>query len=133
MLQAVAKHVSVVGAVIIRDGLVLCARRGGKGPLAGKWEFPGGKVEEGEKPEAALRREIDEELRCQLDVGPRVAETTYEYDFATVTLTTYRCELVSGTPQLTEHTELAWLPPAELDTLDWAPADLPSVKLLMSS
>jgi 8-oxo-dGTP diphosphatase len=126
------KHIRVVGAVIIRDGLVLCARRGGVGPLAGKWEFPGGKVEAGEQPESALQREIREELDCEIGVGDMVAETIHAYEFATVTLTTYYCELISGTPQLTDHTEFVWLAPAELEALDWAPADLPAVALLRS-
>jgi 8-oxo-dGTP diphosphatase len=127
----VAKHINVVGAVIIRDGRILCAKRGGDGPLAGKWEFPCGKVEQGETPEAALRREIHEELGCEIEVGDEVAATTHGYDFATVTLTTFRCHLVSGTPHLTDHSELAWLAPADLATLDWAPADLPAVERLM--
>ncbi len=120
------KPVEVVGAVIVQNGTVYCTQRG-SGPLAGKWEFPGGKLELGESPEQALAREIDEELNCQVDVGDRIVTTTYEYTFATVVLTTYYCTLRSGTPTLSEHQEHVWLPPEALTSLDWAPADIPAV------
>lgn len=124
------KHVEVVGAVIVRDGKILCARRGLSGALGGMWEFPGGKVESGEGPRVALARELVEELRCEVNVGACVTTTTHEYEFATVTLTTFICELASGEPQLTEHEAVVWLAPNELHTLDWAPADVPAVRLL---
>lgn len=120
----------MVGAVIERDGLILCARRGPGGPLGGTWEFPGGKIETGEAPREALVREIDEELRCEIAVGDEVTTTTYAYDFAVVTLTTFWCRLGSGTPVLTEHAEVRWVAPAELDRLEWAPADIPTVHIV---
>lgn len=122
------KVIHVVGAVIVDDGRVLCAQRGPAGALAGMWEFPGGKVEMGETPRAALEREIDEELRCTVHVGGEVITTTHEYDFGVVTLTTFYCDLLEGTPELTEHAEVRWLLPSELGTLDWAPADVPAVE-----
>lgn len=127
------KHVSVVGAVIVRDGHVLCAQRGHGSSLPGMWEFPGGKIEPGESPEQALRREIDEELRFEVRVGSQVAVTTHEYDFAVITLTTFFCEVLSGEPTLTEHVAAVWLPPEELETLEWAPADIPAVKAIISA
>lgn len=81
------KQINVVGAVIRHDGRILCARRG-PGTLEGMWEFPGGKVEPGETPRHALQREIDEELRCQVEVHDEVTTTTHEYDFGIVVLTT---------------------------------------------
>lgn len=120
----------VVGAVIMRDGLILCAQRG-KGPLAGLWEFPGGKVEPGEEPRAALRREIAEELGCVVDPGEQLAVASHAYDFGIVQLTTYACELRSGTPTATEHTALSWLAPPELARLAWAPVDVTTVDLLV--
>lgn len=124
------KRIDVVGAVIIRDGTVLCAQRGAGGALPGMWEFPGGKVEVGEEPRDALEREIVEELRCRVRVGAEVTTTSHEYDFGIVTLTTFYCELVDGLPELSEHDEVVWLPPEELAQLDWAPADLPAVALI---
>ena len=94
------------------------------------WEFPGGKVEPGETPRHALQREIDEELRCQVEVHDEVTTTTHEYDFGIVVLTTFDCTLVSGEPELTEHSQVRWMAPAELDQLTWAPADVPAVELL---
>lgn len=126
-----AKQVEVVGAVIVRDGKILCAQRGAGGPLGGKWEFPGGKIEPGEDARQALVRELDEELRCEVAVGDYVTCTTHDYPFGTVTLTTFVCTLMSGEPELTEHQAIVWLGPPELLTLDWAPADIPAVELLM--
>ena len=122
------KQIDVVGAVIIRDGGVLCAQRGPDGKLPGLWEFPGGKVEQGESPREALEREISEELDCVIDVGGEVTTTTYEYDFGIVTLTTFYCTLKEGEPVLTEHAEVRWVEPRSLGSLDWAPADVPAVE-----
>jgi 8-oxo-dGTP diphosphatase len=126
----VARQIDVVGAVIVNDGLVLCAQRGPAGALAGLWEFPGGKVEPGEAARDALAREIAEELGCVVEVGDEVTTTSHEYDFGVVILTTFWCRLVEGTPDLTEHADITWLAPAEMDTLAWAPADIPAVALV---
>lgn len=124
------KQIDVVGAVMLRNGTVLCAQRGPRGALAGMWEFPGGKIEPGESPRAALKREIGEELECVVAVGDELTTTTHTYDFGDVTLTTFWCEILSGTPKVTEHSSLRWLPPSELWELNWAPADVPAVKLI---
>ncbi len=122
------KQINVVGAVVVRDRQIMCAQRGPDGSLPGMWEFPGGKVEPEETPVSALEREIIEELQCEVRVGDPVATTTHEYDFGIVTLSTFYCELVSGTPRLTEHAEVRWVEPEDLDELTWAPADVPAVK-----
>ncbi|MDL9978093.1 (deoxy)nucleoside triphosphate pyrophosphohydrolase [Microbacterium candidum] len=121
------ERIEVVGAVIVRDGRILAARRGPGMSVPGVWEFPGGKIEPGETPEEALRRELVEELGCTVQVGDRVTST----DHGHVTLTTYYCRLVEGMPHPFEHSELRWLAPDALADLDWAPADIPAVQLLM--
>lgn len=123
--------ISVVGAVIVKDGKILCAQRSSTDrnlPL--KWEFPGGKVETGESPRQALEREISEELHCKINVGPEVATTVHSYDFATISLTTFVCRLINGTPVLSEHAAVQWLAPDELSDVDWAPADIPAVDIV---
>jgi 8-oxo-dGTP diphosphatase len=94
------------------------------------WEFPGGKIEAGESAREALHREVREELRCQVTVGEMVTETAHKYQFGVVSLTTFYCELVEGTPELSEHAAVVWLNPADLGSLDWAPADIPAVKII---
>jgi 8-oxo-dGTP diphosphatase len=129
----VRKQIRVVGAVIVRDSHVLCAQRGTGTALAGFWEFPGGKIEQGELARAALEREIAEELGCIVEIGKELTTTTYAYDFGDVTLTTFWCQLLRGEPALTEHAEVRWVAPDELDALHWAPADVPAVNLIMST
>ncbi len=124
------KNIYVVGAVIINNGKVLCAQRGPNKSLPYKWEFPGGKIEKYETPQEALQREILEEMHCKIEIGEKIEYTSYEYDFGIVHLTTYICKLNDGEPQLTEHVNIKWLKPNELKFLDWAPADIPTIKRL---
>jgi len=124
--------IEVVGAVITHGERVLCAQRGDAGSLPLKWEFPGGKIEPGETPRQALEREIQEELQCSVDVGREITTTVHAYDFATISLTTFLCTLVSGEPRLSEHAAVRWLAPADLPPLDWAPADIPAVEMVAS-
>ncbi len=122
--------IEVVGAVIVRAGQVLCAKRSTTRRMPGRWEFPGGKVEIGESLEAALEREIREELDCRVLVGAKVVTAVHEYDFGKIRLTTFYADLVDGLPSATEHEELRWVDPALLHQLQWAPADLPTVDLV---
>lgn len=126
-------RVHVVGAIILRDDLVLCAQRGERMKLPGLWEFPGGKVEAGESEQDALIREIDEELRCMVAVGAHVDTTTYAYDFGKVTLSTYYATLIAGEPSATKHAALRWVAASALPELQWAPADLPAVEKVVRS
>ncbi|AGK52365.1 replicative DNA helicase [Bacillus sp. 1NLA3E] len=124
------KDIYVVGAVIIENGKILCAQRGTTKSLPLKWEFPGGKIEKGESPQEALFREINEEMQCKIEIGEQIDKTVYEYDFGIVHLTTFFCQLIEGKPILTEHESIKWLAPNELTTLDWAPADIPTIEKL---
>lgn len=126
------RRFNVVGAVIVSDDRVLAAMRGPSGSLPNMWEFPGGKIEDGESPQEALAREIGEELLVDIKVGDEILTTTHDYEFGVVTLTTYYCELRCGTPQPTEHAAIRWLTPDELASVEWAPADVPAVERVRS-
>jgi 8-oxo-dGTP diphosphatase len=123
--------IPVVGAAIIHDGYVLAARRALPGPLAGGWEFPGGKVESGESDVVALTRECREELGVTIEVGERLGAVTNE----SIRLTLYAATLVEGQPEpLEDHDEFRWLGVAELDDVAWLPIDLallPQVRALL--
>ena len=125
--------IRVVGAVF-HDGerILACRKKSGK-PLEGHWEFPGGKIEPGETPEQALAREIREELNLIAEVGQKVTTTTYEYEFATIELTTFYCTLVDGDLRLTDHDATKWVTSTEAAHLTWAPADIPAVEAIASS
>lgn len=125
--------IRVVGAVF-HDGerFLACRKKPGK-PLEGHWEFPGGKIEPGETPEQALAREIREELNLIAEVGQKVTTTTYEYEFATIELTTFYCTLVDGDLRLTDHDATKWVTSTEAAHLTWAPADIPAVEAIASS
>lgn len=122
------KNIHVVGAVITDGEKILCAQRGTEKALPELWEFPGGKIEENETPQEALRREIKEEMHCEIEIGDQVEHTVYEYDFGIVHLTTFYCKLLEGTPVLTEHIAIDWLKPSELKQVEWAPADIPAIE-----
>lgn len=131
MERRVNKQINVVGAVVIRAGSVLAAQRSQTMSLPGLWEFPGGKIESRESPQEALAREIQEELLCRVSVGERVEATTYEYEFGVVTLTTFYATILDGEPHATEHADLRWIPMADLHNLNWAPADIPTMKRIL--
>jgi 8-oxo-dGTP diphosphatase len=115
--------VLVVGAAVVRHGQVLAARRTYPPQARGRWELPGGKVEAGEDPAAALVREVREELGCEVRVTGRLAGTQPIGDG--YALTVLPAELVSGEPAPHEHDALRWLGPDELDEVPWLPADVP--------
>ncbi|MFC5370450.1 (deoxy)nucleoside triphosphate pyrophosphohydrolase [Arcanobacterium bovis] len=124
------KIIHVVGAVFIRDGKILAAQRGEGRSLAGYWEFPGGKIEDGETPQQALVRELREELLTDAEVGDFVARSEYEYDFGVVRLDAYLCAILGTAPRLTEHQAIRWLSAAEIFDVQWAPADIPIIEEL---
>lgn len=126
------KIVKVVAAIIENDkNEILCALRSPEMAIPNMWEFPGGKVEKGEDIFAALQREIDEELQCEIETSDEVFnDHTHEYDTFIINLISIKCKIVSGTPIASEHSKLIWLKRENLDSLKWAPADIPAVQQL---
>ena len=122
--------IKVVGAVIVRDNKILAARRPFNKTLGGLWEFPGGKLEAGEKPQEALKREIIEELKCKVKVGDFIINEVYQYDFANISLSTYYCEISEGEPKAKEHIELKWLKYNQLKDATWTPAGYKTINML---
>lgn len=120
----------VVCAVIFDErGCFLACQRPLDRHLAGKWEFPGGKVDPGETREAALVREIREELAVEIEVLSPLSPVVWDYgDGRTICLHPFRCRIVAGLPRAVEHTDLRWCLPAEWDLLDWAAADVPILR-----
>ena len=123
------KHIHVTCAIIERDGLVLAAQRSATMSMPLKWEFPGGKIHEGETPEECLRRELVEELGIQVAVGKSLPASTHHYPAFTVTLYPYVCTITAGEIVIHEHETIVWLPLDELHSLDWAEADLPVIEV----
>lgn len=122
--------INVVGAAIVRDSRLFCARRSyGSEYVVHKYEFVGGKVERGEDPSAALVRECREELDTEVRVVRPVGESCYNYPDRSVNLKVYLCEMLSGYT-VKEHEEASWVPFGELKSDDWAPADRDIVELL---
>lgn len=124
------KTVKVVGAIIENNNEILCALRSKDMSLPMMWEFPGGKIEEGESVNEAIVREIKEELDCNIEVISIFNDNTHEYENIIVNLITVKCKLISGNPKAKEHAKLLWLPVDYLESLNWAPADIPAIKEL---
>jgi len=122
----------VVAAVIEQDGSFLLTRRLEGTHLAGTWEFPGGKIAEGETHAQALRREIREELDADVDVGPLVFEVQHAYADRTISLHFYRCTLL-GEPRPLLGQQMRWVPRVELRSLDFPPADTDLIRLLIET
>lgn len=128
------KQVEVVAA-IISDGQRVFATQRGYGDFKDGWEFPGGKVEPGETPEEALKREIREELETDVAVGRFLGTVDYDYPKFHLTMHCYMCSIASGALELKEHKAATWLTKETLDSLAWLPADveiLNAIKLAMN-
>lgn len=123
------KHIEVVAAVIC-DGDKIFATQRGYGEWKDWWEFPGGKMESGETPEEALRREIKEELATDIAVGTLLTTVEYDYPNFHLTMHCYLCQIEHGHLTLLEHEAAQWLKRENLDTVKWLPADKPIAELL---
>jgi len=117
------KTVEVVAAIIRKEGRVFATQRG-YGPWKDWWEFPGGKTEPGETPEAALVREIEEELSTQISVDKFLCTIDYDYPDFHLTMHCYLCSLLTEALHLNEHEAARWLSAPELSSVNWLPADL---------
>ena len=126
------KHIHVVAAVIIHNNKILCVQRGPAKYeyISKKWEFPGGKLEEGETKLEAIVREIKEELHMEINVDAFLITVKHTYPNFQLTMDTFLCSSITGELTLTEHGDYKWLEKSELSELDWAAADLPIVKRL---
>ncbi len=117
------KVVKVVAA-IIRDGEKIFATQRGYGDYKGGWEFPGGKIEEGETPQEALKREIMEELDTEINVGELIDTIEYDYPAFHLSMDCFWAEIIVGDLVLKEHEAAKWLSKDELDSVEWLPADV---------
>lgn len=117
------KTINVVAAVIMKEGRVFATQRG-YGEFKDGWEFPGGKVEAGESPEEALRREIREELEVEVNVGDLIDTIEYDYPAFHLSMKCYACTIAGGSPHLLEHEAARWLYADQLDSVAWLPADI---------
>lgn len=116
------RQIEVVAAIIQSDGAYFATQRG-YGEFEGMWEFPGGKIEPGESPEAALQREIQEELGIDITINRFLCTTDYDYPSFHLTMHCYLCEIKSGEIELREHKSARWLTAETLDSVEWLPAD----------
>ncbi len=116
------KKVEVVAAVILQDGKLFATQRG-YGEWKDWWEFPGGKIESGETPEEALKREIREELATEIEVKELLTTIDYDYPKFHLTMHCYLCTILNGQPSLLEHEDARWLEMNEVNSVRWLPAD----------
>jgi 8-oxo-dGTP diphosphatase len=121
---------TVTAAILAKNGRILIARRPASSRLANKWEFPGGKIEAGETPEACLARELKEELDIEVSIGAFLGESVYHYRHGSIRLLAYQTYWDTGEIDPKDHDEIRWVAVAELDCYEFAPADVPFVQRL---
>lgn len=126
------KTIHVAAAVITKDKKILCVQKNQNkfDYISKKWEFPGGKVEENEKIENTIVREIKEELNLDIQIKSFLFQVDHTYPDFRIIMDTFECEIIGGNLRLNEHINSLWLDKSELHQLDWAEADLPIVENL---
>lgn len=123
--------ITVTAAIIRKGDTVLLTRRKQGQRMAGYWEFPGGKLEEGETLQACLERELFEEFKWSTKAGEVITKSTYNYPQGSILLVALEAEILSGDPVLTVHDKMEWVPIPQLLNYQLAPADIPIAKELM--
>ena len=123
-MKTVRVVAAVIKAVNENGEPIIFATQRGYGEFKGGWEFPGGKMEQGETPEQALMREIKEELDTDIEVGKLLDTVEYDYPNFHLTMHCFLCTIKSGELVLKEHEAAKWLTKETLDSVDWLPADL---------
>ncbi len=123
------RKIEVVAAVIFDEKKILVSQRDG-GDMAGRWEFPGGKIEAGETREQALKREIMEELGIIISVDSFLLTIEYDYPEFHLVMHCYQCAILFGAPRLLTHSAVKWISSQEFDSIDWLPADVQVVDYL---
>ena len=126
------KQIEVVAAIIRKDDKIFATQRG-YGDFKDGWEFPGGKMEPGETPEEALKREILEELDTRIDVERLLTTVDYDYPKFHLTMHCFICSIESGSLTLKEHEAARWLKLSDIYSVDWLPADRVVVDELMAA
>ena len=124
--------VKVTAAILEKDGRIIIAQRKSKDHLAGKWKFPGGKIEPGETPEECLARELKEEFCIEVSIGNFLGSNVHHYDHISIELMAFRTIWIGGEINSTDHKDYKWVTIEELDQFDFAPADRPFVDKLIS-
>ena len=121
------KRIEVVAAVIKKGDRYFCAQRKDYGELAKKWEFPGGKIEQGETHQEALIREIQEELNTKISISSFLITVNHEYESFDLIMHAYLCDIIEGSLSIMEHIDAKWLTLNEMNEYDFAAADLPII------
>lgn len=120
--------IEVVAAILEKENKIFIAKKREGKPLAGLWEFPGGKIEEGETPEESLIRELMEEMNIKVRVNEYVGESIYDYgDGKVISLKGFTAEIIEGDIKLTDHDEYKWVTLEEICNYRIAPADIPLI------
>ena len=125
------KKIEVVAAILHRNETYFATQRG-YGEFEGMWEFPGGKIELGESPKVALKREIQEELGVDITIEELLCTTEYDYPSFHLTMHCYLCSVASGEIELREHKSACWLTTETLDSVAWLPADQEVIEKLIT-